>query len=54
MLSYTLTFLLVAIVAGILGFTTIAGSAAWIAQILFGIFLILFVVSLITGKKNAI
>lgn len=47
MLNWALTFLIVAIIAAVLGFGGIAGQAAWIAQVLFGIFLILFVVSLI-------
>jgi uncharacterized membrane protein YtjA (UPF0391 family) len=51
MLSYAITFLIIAIIAAICGFSGIAGTAAWIAQILFVIFLILFVVSLITGRR---
>jgi uncharacterized membrane protein YtjA (UPF0391 family) len=47
MLSWALTFLIVALIAAILGFGGIAGSAAWIAQVLFGIFIILFLVSCI-------
>jgi uncharacterized membrane protein YtjA (UPF0391 family) len=45
MLSWALTFLIIALVAAVLGFGGIAGSAAWIAQILFGLFIILFVLS---------
>ena len=45
MLNYALIFLVVAIVSGILGFGTIAGTAAFIAKILFVLFLILFVAS---------
>lgn len=47
MLGWILVFLLVSIVAGVLGFTGIAVQAAGIAKILFFVFLILFVVSLI-------
>jgi uncharacterized membrane protein YtjA (UPF0391 family) len=47
MLSWVLTFLLLALVAALLGFTTIAGAAYGIAQILFVIFLVLLVVSAI-------
>jgi uncharacterized membrane protein YtjA (UPF0391 family) len=46
MLGYAIGFLIVAIIAGILGFGVIAGTAALIAKILFVIFLILFIVSL--------
>ena len=38
MLGWTFMFLLIAIVAGVLGFTSVAGAAAGIAQILFVIF----------------
>ncbi|MGZ3494918.1 MAG: DUF1328 domain-containing protein [Thermodesulfobacteriota bacterium] len=47
MLGLVLTFLLIAIVAGILGFGIIAGTAAFIAKVLFIIFLIGFVISLL-------
>jgi uncharacterized membrane protein YtjA (UPF0391 family) len=52
MLSYSLAFFIVAVVAGFLGFGIIAGTAAWIAKVLFFIFLVLFVVSLITGRRT--
>jgi uncharacterized membrane protein YtjA (UPF0391 family) len=51
MLSWAIFFLIVAIVAGLLGFTTIAGAASSIAQILFFIFLVLFVVALLFGRS---
>lgn len=51
MLSWSITFLVVALAAGLLGFTGIAGTAAWIAQALFGLFLILFIVSLVVGRR---
>jgi uncharacterized membrane protein YtjA (UPF0391 family) len=47
MLSWILGFLLLALIAGALGFTGIAGASIGIAQTLFYIFLVLFVVSLI-------
>jgi uncharacterized membrane protein YtjA (UPF0391 family) len=53
MLSWALTFLIIALVAGLLGFGMVAGTAASIAKILFAVFLILFVVSLITGRRAA-
>ena len=40
-------FLVVALVAAVLGFTTIAGAAIGVAKILFYIFVILFLVSLV-------
>jgi len=47
MLRYALIFLVVALVAGALGFGGIAGGASQIAMILFYIFIVLFVVGLI-------
>jgi uncharacterized membrane protein YtjA (UPF0391 family) len=47
MLYYALGFLLIAIVAAVLGFGGIAFAAAGIAKILFYLFLVLFIVSLI-------
>ena len=47
MLGWALTFLVIALIAGVLGFTTIAGAAIGIAKIVFYVFLVLFVVSLI-------
>ena len=48
MLYYSLVFLAIAIVAGILGFGAVSFAAAGIAKILFFIFLILFLVGLVT------
>jgi uncharacterized membrane protein YtjA (UPF0391 family) len=47
MLGWALTFLVVALIAGVLGFTTIAGAAISIAKLVFYVFLLLFVVSLV-------
>ncbi|EEX10210.1 conserved domain protein [Ruegeria lacuscaerulensis ITI-1157] len=47
MLSWALIFFVLAIVAGIFGFGGIASASAGIAQILFVIFLALFIGSLI-------
>ena len=45
MLSWALTFFVLAIIAGIFGFGGIASAAAGIAKILFVIFVILFIAS---------
>jgi uncharacterized membrane protein YtjA (UPF0391 family) len=50
MLRWTVTFFIIAIIAALLGFTSIAGSAVEIAKILFFIFLVLAVVSFIFGR----
>jgi len=47
MLRYALIFFVIALISGVLGFGGIAAGASSIAQILFGIFVILFVVSII-------
>lgn len=48
MLNWTITFLFIAVAAAVLGFSGIAGAAAGIAKILFGLFLILFLISAIS------
>jgi uncharacterized membrane protein YtjA (UPF0391 family) len=54
MLSWAVTFLIIAVIAAILGFGVVAGTAATIAKLLFFVFLILFVVSLVTGRRRPI
>ncbi|HRX78787.1 MAG TPA: DUF1328 domain-containing protein [Pirellulaceae bacterium] len=49
MLGWAITFLLIALLAAALGFGGIAGAATGIAKILFFVFIILFVISLISG-----
>jgi uncharacterized membrane protein YtjA (UPF0391 family) len=45
MLRWALIFLVIALVAGLLGFGGIAGASVGIAKILFFVFLVLFLVS---------
>ena len=49
MLKWAVIFLIIAIVAGIFGFTGVEQASATIAQWLFGIFLVLFVGALAIG-----
>jgi uncharacterized membrane protein YtjA (UPF0391 family) len=49
MLQYAAVFFVVALIAAVFGFTGIAVGAAEIAKILFFIFLVLFVISLLVG-----
>lgn len=51
LLSWSVFFLIVALAAASLGFSSIAGAAAGIAEILFGVFLVLFVLSLFIGRR---
>jgi uncharacterized membrane protein YtjA (UPF0391 family) len=49
MLQLALTFLVLALVAGLLGFTPIAASFAGVAHVLFVVFLILFLISAVAS-----
>lgn len=51
MLYWAFVFLVVALVAGALGFGGIAGTAADVSRVLFGIFVVLFVVGLVLGLR---
>jgi uncharacterized membrane protein YtjA (UPF0391 family) len=57
MLGWSITFLVIALIAALLGFTGIAIAAAGIAKLLFVIFLVLFLVSLIAhlgGRRSSV
>jgi uncharacterized membrane protein YtjA (UPF0391 family) len=54
MLYYALVFLLIAIVAAVLGFGGVAIVSAGIAKILFFVFIVLFLVSLITHMSRRV
>jgi uncharacterized membrane protein YtjA (UPF0391 family) len=49
MLKWAVVFLIIAIIAGIFGFTGIEAASATIAKVLFGIFLFLFISALAIG-----
>ena len=49
MLKWALIFIIIAVVAGIFGFTNVEAASATIAQWLFGIFVVLFLGALIIG-----
>jgi uncharacterized membrane protein YtjA (UPF0391 family) len=49
MLSWVVTFLIVALIAGILGFGGVAGASIEIAKIIFFVALLLFLVSAVVG-----
>ncbi|GAM97639.1 protein of unknown function DUF1328 [alpha proteobacterium U9-1i] len=52
MLGWALTFLVLAIIAGVFGFGIVAFAAAEIARILFFLFVVLFVLGLIGGLRT--
>jgi uncharacterized membrane protein YtjA (UPF0391 family) len=49
MLGWVVTFLIVALIAGILGFGGVAGASIEIAKIIFFVAIILFLVSAVVG-----
>ena len=49
MLQWSFAFFVLALIAGLLGFTGIAAGAMEIAKILFVVFLALFLISLLVG-----
>lgn len=57
MLRWVLTFLVIALIAALFGFTDLAAGAASIAKVIFYIFVVLLVLSLLFGgmiwKKTA-
>jgi uncharacterized membrane protein YtjA (UPF0391 family) len=52
MLRWAVLFLVVALIAALFGFTNVAGTSIVAAKILFFVFLVLFVVSLILGGRR--
>ena len=52
MLRWTVTFLIIAIIAAVFGFGGIYAGAIGIAKILFFVFIVLFLISLIGGRKS--
>jgi uncharacterized membrane protein YtjA (UPF0391 family) len=53
MLQMALVFLVIGLLAALLGFTTIAGASITIAKFLAGLFLLLFLVFLVIGLTAA-
>jgi uncharacterized membrane protein YtjA (UPF0391 family) len=49
MLSWVVTFLIIALIAGILGFGGIAGASIEIAKVIFFIAVVLFLISVVFG-----
>jgi uncharacterized membrane protein YtjA (UPF0391 family) len=51
MLRWAILFLVIALIAALFGFTGVAGTGILAAKILFFVFLVLFVISLIAGGR---
>jgi uncharacterized membrane protein YtjA (UPF0391 family) len=54
MLGWAITFLVIALMAAILGFGVVAGTAAAVAKVIFVVFIVLFLVSLVTGQRTPV
>lgn len=54
MLSWALTFFIIALLAAVFGFAGISVAAAGVAKILFFLFLVLFVISLVAGLARRV
>lgn len=52
MLHWSLIFLVIALVAAILGFGGLAGTAVGLAKILFFVFLVIWLVSFLLGRRS--
>ena len=52
MLRWSILFLVIALIAGVFGFFDIASTSMAIARVLFFVFLVLFVVSLLMGSRT--
>ncbi|OUQ95090.1 DUF1328 domain-containing protein [Pluralibacter gergoviae] len=52
MFRWGIIFLVIALIAAALGFGGLAGTAAWAAKIVFIVGIILFLVSLFTGRRR--
>ena len=52
MINWAITFLVIALIAAVLGFGGIAGTAVGLAKILFFVFIVLFIVSYLMGRRS--
>jgi uncharacterized membrane protein YtjA (UPF0391 family) len=51
MLYYAIVFAVLALLAGLLGFMALSGTLAWIAKALLLVFVVMFVISMIFGRR---
>jgi uncharacterized membrane protein YtjA (UPF0391 family) len=52
MINWAITFLVIALIAAALGFGGIAGTAVGLAKILFFVFIVLFIIAFVMGRKT--
>ncbi len=53
MLRWAFIFLIIGLIAAVLGFTSVAGASIAIAKVLFFVFMVIFVVLLVAGLTVA-
>jgi uncharacterized membrane protein YtjA (UPF0391 family) len=54
MLRWTIVLLIIALIAAVLGFGGLVGAAVGLAKIIFWVFLTLFAISLIIGRRRVL
>jgi uncharacterized membrane protein YtjA (UPF0391 family) len=54
MLPYALLFLIVAVIAAVIGFAGVVGTAAWVAKILCFVFVVLSVAAFLSVPRDTI
>jgi uncharacterized membrane protein YtjA (UPF0391 family) len=54
MLRYAIIFLVIALICALFGFTGMAADFAWIGKLLALVFVILFVISVIMGRRSPV
>lgn len=52
MFRWGIIFLVIALIAAALGFGGLAGTAAWAAKVVFVVGIVIFLISLFTGRKK--
>ena len=52
MINWAITFLVIALIAAVLGFGGLAGTAIGIAKIIFFVFIVLFIIAFVMGRKT--
>ncbi len=52
MINAVITLLILAVLFAVLGFTTIAGTFAWLAKIIFFVFLVLFLIAAVMAAMR--
>lgn len=53
MFGWGIIFLVIALIAAALGFSSLAGTAAWAAKVVFVVGILLFLISLFTGRRRS-